>query len=251
MMPAAYCDESEDTRGQRRAYVVSGYLGRLPDWIELTRRWNIALRDEGLTDFHMFKCEERQGQFANKERPERDRLQRRFIDILNSKDLELHGYATGIELQRYDAILEKIQRKRGEFAKPYYLAFQHNIEIMAMVLEENKWPPHECVAFVFDQQQEYQGHAKELYDSLISGDPTALPYIHRLGSLTFDSRVRAIPLQAADIFAYESRRAIGEVKLNGQPERWQWRLLKGSDRITVNLFTPSEIDELAAFEGWE
>jgi hypothetical protein len=254
MMSVAYCDESEDTQGQR-VYVVAGLLGTLPDFTDLSRRWQAVLTEENISEFHMAKCECGDGPFRGMNRDRRVWLQRRFIDLI--VDAKVWGHASAIELGRYNEIIEKIRAKRGVHAKPYYLAFQHTVEMMALELEDHHWPKSECIAFVFDQHQEYQGHAKALYDSItnadtrsmFAGDP--LPYAHRLGSLTFDSRRRSLPLQAADIWTYENLRFIRDVKLGGQSRRWQWERLMETGRMNGRVFTPKEIDHVAALEGWE
>ena len=203
-----------------RFYAVSGYLGTAPDWYELGRRWQSALKAEGLATegFHMSKCEAKGPPYNMMDRHVRDCLQRRFIDII--KDTPLLGYASAIELEYYDEIIDDIKSIRKGFYKPYYLAFQATVERMSMVLEDAGLPRDECIAFVFDQHQEYQDKAKELYDSVKCSE--TLTYLHRLGSLTFDSRLSQLQLQAADIWAYESMRYIRDVKIKGGSARWQF-----------------------------
>jgi len=247
MMSVGYCDESEDTQGQR-VYVVAGLLGTLPECVELSRQWQRALYDEGIPEFHMAKCEWGEGPFKGMHRDRRVELQRRFIDII--ANARVWGHATAIQLERYNERLAKIRAKRGVHATPYYLAFQHTVESMALELEDYNWPRAECIAFVFDQHQEYQGHAKSLYESMTSAhDP--LPFAHRLGSLTFDSRRRSLPLPAADIWAYENLRFMRDVELRGQPRRWQWEMFNETKRMHGRMFTPKEIDKLAVLEEWE
>lgn len=246
LLNIAYCDESEDKRRDpRKVYTVSGYLGKSLEWFELGRRWESALKAEGLTTtgFHMSKCE------AGKEPPYmidrdiRDRLQRQFIDIIN--DTRLLGYAHAIELRYYNEIIKDIERQRPNHYKPYYLAFQATVERMSMVLEDAGLPRDECIAFVFDHHQEYQDKAKELYDSVKRSE--TLTYLHRLGSLTFDSRLCQVQLQAADIWAYESMRYIRDVKIKGEPMRWQFeRLCRNDGRVhhELGVFERDQIHEL-------
>ena len=244
LMNVAYCDESADSRPPR-VFSVSGYLGRAPDWFDLGRRWGIALREEGLekTGFHMAHCEAGLAAPYHVSREERDRLQRRFIGIIN--DTPLWGYAVAIELDAYQEIVG-----RTDYKKPYYIAFQYAVERMALVLEENHFRRGECIAFVFDQQQEHEGKAKSLYESLQSSD---LKYVHRLGSLTFDSRFARLQLQAADVLAYESMRHFREGRLQGKGPRWQYRLLRsvrGRAKPEIRFFGRSQIETLAKRAVW-
>jgi hypothetical protein len=84
------------------------------------------------------------------------------------------------------------------------LAFQHTVEAMRLRLDKERAPRNEPIAFVFDQQKELQGRAKQLYDSLKYSKSGKISYRHRLGSLSFDSRFCQVQLQAADVWAYEA-----------------------------------------------
>jgi len=248
-MQVAYCDESEDTNGQRLVYVVSGYLGSPQEWFELERRWKRALAEENIPEFHMSWCENRLKHFEPMEREQRDHLQRRFIDIISAT--AIWGFSSAIHLQPYSALSERIRQNRGDvFAKPYYLAFQHQIEMMAIALDESPLAASdERIAFVFDQQKEYEGHAKALYESL-SAKGVETPYFHRLGSIGFDSRLSAIALQAADVFAYENLRYVREVEIGGQEARWQWERLNNTKRNQGRMFTEEELVKLMTSAGW-
>ena len=243
LMNVAYCDESVDARTPR-VFSVSGYLGRAPDWFDLERRWRIALREEALdaTGFHMAPCEAGRKAPYLVSREERDRLQRRFIGIIT--DTKLWGYAIAIEEEAYRRVVTG--PKAGDYTKPYYLAFQAVIERMSLVLEQAQFPKSERVAFVFDQQQEYQGKAMALYEML---QQSTVNYGHRLGSLTFDNRFASLQLQAADVLAYESMRHFRGGRLQAKPTRWQFELLKPS--VTeVRFYSDSHIKKLATRAGW-
>jgi hypothetical protein len=246
LMKIAYCDESGDHRSPK-IFAVSGYLGVAADWFELGRRWKSALMAQGLTTtgFHMSKCENRsEAPYDTMDRDRTDFLQRLFIDII--REAPLWGFASAIEQEHFDNII----RKRQNNYRPYYLPFRHVIEGMSMVLEDAGFPTDEPIAFVFDQHQEYQNYAKDLYDSMKRSK--TLSYIHRLGSLTFDSRLCRPQLQVADIWAYESMRYIREVKIKGGSTRWQFdRLCRAEIQAHHNiyLFGREEIHELARLEG--
>ena len=257
LINAGYCDESESTQAPP-VFVVAGYLCRGPDWFELARHWRAALHREGLAEcgFHMSECEgHTKPPYDSMDRGERERLQRLFIGIINKAPL--WGYAAGVDLTRYYEILPQIKAKRGNQAKPYFLAFEHLVERMARVLDDGRFPPGERVAFVFDRQKEYQGRAKQLYDELAAMDH--LPYTRRLGSLTFEDDHACEPLQAADLWAYEIRRRLVHVHLSLGKPRWQWDLLmegvrtnpnRGGSGLNLDWHGREQIDALARREGW-
>ena len=54
-----------------------------------------------------------------------------------------------------------------------------------------------------------------------------------------------MPLQAADLLAYESYRYVLDVKLGGQPERWQWQKLRP---LVARVHVSGEFDLLKLIE---
>ena len=252
LMNIAYCDESEAPRIPR-VYMVSGYLGSSLAWYDLRCRWQSALKEEGLltTGFHMYECESGDSPpYDAMDLDVRRHLQRRFIDII--RDTQLWGFACAIELQYYNKIIDKIKLSRRNHYDPYYLAFQYIVEEMSLALNDGGIPKGEVISFIFDQNQKHQDKAKDLYDSIKRSE--TLTYIHRLGSLTFDSRLCQLPLQAADIWAYESMKHIREVKIIGRPVRWQYNhLIRTGGRVhhhDIKVFERQTIEQLERLEGW-
>lgn len=76
-----------------------------------------------------------------------------------------------------------------------------------------------------------------------------ITYAHRLGGLYFDSRFRQIQLQAADVWAYESRKWVTDVLIKTLPdgERWQFKLLNETARHRIAGFPEEKLDDLIAF----
>jgi hypothetical protein len=246
MMVVAYNDESAD----ERTFAVSGLLGLLPDWVELGRLWEKKLEEHRLKEFHSARCEGRRPPFDGYERETRDMFQREFYGIV--AQARLWAFCTAVWLSDYD-------QRRGEFAKfrslpegdfthPYFLAFQHNVEAMCLRLDREGAPRNEPIAFVFDQQKEHEGRAKQLYDSLMNSKGDGITYRHRLGAISFDSRFCQLQLQAADLWAYESRKHVSEVLIDKRPDgnRWQFEILRKTGRINISCFPPEALDRLAA-----
>lgn len=246
MMVASYNDESGDSR----AFVVSGLIGMLPDWVELGRRWGAKLAEHRLPEFHAAKCENRLDMFSGYERGSRDMFQREFYGLIT--DARLWGFCTAVWQSAYAARWAEFEEFRsgveGNFAHPYFLAFQHNVEAMCLRLDREGAPRNEPIAFVFDQQKEYEGRAKQLYDSMRNSKGGQLTYRHRLGSISFDSRFRQLQLQAADAWAYESRKHVSDVLIDKRHDgqRWQFELFRETARINISGFAPECLDRLAS-----
>lgn len=247
LMTVAFGDESDDTHN-KRAYVVSGLLAPLPEWVELERLWRKALGEEHLTEFHAAKCDNRRKPFDVFDADQRARFQRIFYGIVSK--LQIWGFAAAIELPAYRELQDVFDRNRPDYSHPYFLAFQFALELMSSAVDKAGFDKDEVIHFVFDRQQQFQDRAKTFYDAVIER-PGERTWTHRLGGLTFDSRLCHLQLQAADIFAYESRKWVSDVKLCGLPDsRWQWHVLRDTTRVGVWGLTGESLDNIVAREQW-
>jgi hypothetical protein len=195
----------------------------------------------------MAKCENGTGDFQDMDRQRRDHLQRRFIGLILERPIG--GYAAAIAKAPYDAWFPRISAARQQHAKPYYLAFQLLIELMALDMDKNGVPAHERIAFVFEHHQEYQQRAAETYFAL--RDAPNIPYRSRMGSLSFDDPSNYVALQAADIFAYENLRYLRGVRFGNEPERWQWQLLRSRRQVArAGIIDETGLEKLGAAQVW-
>ena len=176
-MICSYADES----GDKGIYSVCGLLGKLGDFVELGRRWRAALLKERLTEFHSAKLENHLAPYedARFDRDRRDYLQRRFIGVITA--LPVWGFNAFVEVKALSAHESELKRFMSH-TEPYTLAFRMLIEIMALEIDDYKLRK-EPIAFVFDQQKQYEGKAKEMYDYLATDGNW--PLAHRLGSIGF------------------------------------------------------------------
>lgn len=248
MVHTAYCDESEDSKPGGRFYVVSGYLGEAKNWTILSQAWSNALDDEGLPEFHMADCVAGKGLFVDRSLVQRSAIQRRFIALLAGSPI--WGHSAAIQKRHYSEMAERFKNARGKYAKPYFLAFQHLVESMTIELDEVRHiGADEKLAFFFDRQDEYKGRAKEIFESLAADDRYRSN--KRIGTLTFASRLDVIPLQCADILAYENMRYLRDYRhgLAAEP-RWQWELLKISGRVQGRIMTRPELQIICNLQGW-
>jgi hypothetical protein len=230
-MLTAFCDESGIHQGAR-IFTISGYVGKAREWKRLERKWKRALQKEGLAEFHMAECEGGYGAFSDlhdaRYRPERDRLQRRFINIILECDICAVG--SGIDMLAYQNLLPRLIKiwESIKYAKsPYFLGFEHFLMEACHRVEYAS--DVEQMAFVFDRQKQVQGRAKELYDQTCELPDGQITYRNRLGSLAFSAKSGPqgqVGLQAADIIAYEAFQYRTDHRIDGHPIRWQFEMLE-------------------------
>lgn len=235
----AFCDESyAQDIARDKPFVIAGYLGRARDWMEFEGYWNLALKREGLPFFHMADCENKHGEYSDMEQRERERLQRVFIGIITK--FKVMGVAAGVS---QDALLEA----RKELSKyvvdrggrrykiePYLFAFELCLNRMAAYVES--LPPHEQIAFVFDEQNEFEGKAHKARNLLATREEYRNR--HRI-VFTYDTKTKSgfVPIQAADILAYEVMRELRDPGTT----RWQMAELKLGYVAEPRYYTPEMV----------
>jgi hypothetical protein len=90
--------------------------------------------------------------------------EREFYSLITQ--FALDGAASGIVMADYNALLPRVQKIRHTkkyTTAPFFITFEYVIATLATG-EGSMYPKEEKMAFVFDQQKEFQGRAKELYD---------------------------------------------------------------------------------------
>jgi len=245
VMIAAYFDESSDQQ-QERIFVVAGYIGLEEHWRALSRKWATMLSDVGIAEFHAVDCEHGTAQFAGMSRRRRQGIQRRFVELLADESNGLIGIVGAIMLGPYARLRQRFRESRrippglpisGTLDHPYYLAFQLAIESAAINPAVTALPAIEKLDFVFDRHS-LGGRIPTLFGS-IQGDHS-LGYSSRLASVQFHSRTTVLPLQAADLLAYEAYR-FGDTQLSGNQAETRWQFSALARRVS----RPGYLDEAA------
>jgi hypothetical protein len=188
-----YLDES-GTHTASEAVAVAGYIAPPGAWAQFEVEWRAALTDLGVEAFHMAPFSNRAGRYAWwPEEKRRDGLAR-LIGIVNDRALASVGVVLPVHL--YDRLLTGTARERS--GGPYGLA----AVACAMEVAEILRADEEAVAdYVFENGALGRGQlAKVLRDN--AGSPEARNW-SRIASVRFEDKRRYLPLQAADILAYE------------------------------------------------
>lgn len=238
-MICSYADES----GDKQVYSVCGLISKLEEFVELGRVWRQALTEEGLTEFHASKLENNLKPFDDLKRfhkDYRDHLQRKFIGLITSRPI--WGFNAFVEHAALSAHETSLKRFMSH-TEPYTFSFRMFVEILAVEVDEYKLK-NEPIAFIFDQQKEFEGKAKEMYDYLATDGQWPLSY--RLGSISFESRLNFVELQAADVWAYESRKHVTDYHFKKHEERWQMTMFKDCGRFNITGYPDAEMRQMIA-----
>lgn len=193
---AAYFDES-GTHAGSEAVAVAGYLATPEEWESFEVEWRAALAEWGLDYFHMSKFANRIGEYASWTEDDR---RERFVRLVNITNKHVLGsVGTVIPLALYDATFSVGGPARAKTGGPYGLAAFCNMMSVADLVRDLRGEP--SVAYVLESGAVGRHQiTKLLLDNM--NDPESQKQF-RLLSLAFQDKRQFVPLQAADILAYE------------------------------------------------
>jgi hypothetical protein len=124
---------------------------------------------------------------------------------------------------------------KGFFIDPYYLCFETALACCTTFLEYKNLPPEERIALIFSEQVEFRHRALQLYETV--KDISSLKT--RGTQPIFRDMRNVVPLQAADIVAYEMYKEYERrtYRPNAAPRYGFQRLVKMTERF--NFHTPN------------
>lgn len=209
-MYIAYIDES-GSYGSMKVFAVAGWAAHALEWARLEFSWKRALAEFGLSSFHMAECENRRGLFAQWSKADTIEAVKRFASIIEGR--YLNGFGMAVLLDDFYE-LPKEDRVKW-FDNHYLLCFQSCV--LEISKRADRLPKHEWTAFVAERQEEFNGQTQVMYQKIV--DRPKWPNRDRLGSLSFGSGTESIPLQAADMIAYETFKQVHNMNFDPRPVR--------------------------------
>lgn len=191
-MFSAYFDES--TGNDSPILVLAGLLAADAQWSLFESEWKAALKDHGVTAFHAAHFATRKFEFRGMEESTRQSLLGRLLDVIQRRVSQ--GFGCAIHVREFEAMFTG--KERAEIGSPYTLCCISCAEYVGAWAKDNC--QIEPVGYFFDSGHRYAGEA---FHALIAekNNPENIEY--RIGPITFDSDTKLIPLQAADLAAYE------------------------------------------------
>jgi len=225
----AFADDS-GSGGDSPYYVLGGFLSDLEKWGRFSDDWATVLgADPAIAYFKMSEAESLKKEFdkAKGWTPDlRDRKVDAFIDVIN--DYDLFQGTCAVHQEDYNAVVLPVfgNRFNGEYDNPYLYLFMSVVALFSSM--EHRWdhawrnvPTNGLVVFgqdvhtgdkpqpvdfVFDTESKIKKHnAKRHYEQSLKSLPS---YRGKLGSVDFGDEKELLPLQAADLAAWQRRRRL-------------------------------------------
>jgi hypothetical protein len=195
---------------------VGTYFGRPSQWRLFTKEWN--RRKRPIKVFHAADCQNLEGEFKGWDGPERDRYVINLLPALAMFDIA--GLVIGIDLRALERAMERRPDLRETFGEPYTCCFHWAVlEIIRFSL---KYGRIETMAF-FHEWNDFRGEAQGSFEYIRDTHPEFQAGM----KLAFGTKEQCIPLQAADVLAYEGNKRIRNIQkkprrswLALQPDRY-------------------------------
>jgi Protein of unknown function (DUF3800) len=206
----AYFDESGEYQsdGTLRRLTLGGCIASFDNWQAFNQKWRSELDDEGIQVFHMADFEAREGEFPRREwnEPRRRKLLGNLLSIINQHVSIFVGFAN---------FPIKFPEK-----KPMRAGYDRLIARSMINATDRPWGIDEEVSIVFACHPEFSSVRVLEYFEIINPDKNS-------ESCTVATPQTVLPLQAADLFAYELMKFSKPDRKN-RDERYPFRRLRES-----------------------
>lgn len=204
-----FADESEGAPpGVRNHFVMAGLIGHSDDWELFSQEWRACL-DSGPRKLDYFKMKEAaglSGQFWGWKKDARDEKVRAFARIIN-RHAKIVTWSV-IDLEAHSRTWAKYLSKPQ--SEPYFHPFQNTIMAACFCLwDAGLRRPFEMI---FDENLIFGLRAKAWYPMLRSVGEIREPEAATIlpAEPRFKNDRDALPLQAADLYAWNVRKATNE-----------------------------------------
>lgn len=226
-MLVAYVDESGHSSDPKSHFTgMGGLIADSVDWETFASEWSAALADADVErgEFHMRQFAHSIGPFEGWVEEKRKQLMARLIGII----VKMKAVPVGcvVSLDAYKAAPDFL---REFYKEPYYMAFQDVTKGALLQGLHTDWPSNQqTVSMIFATQREFgattpkdteanlrKGSAHELWSAM----KTLTSYGELMGTFSTAYPKDCLPLQAADLFAYELVKEYENI-LKGRKMRW-------------------------------
>lgn len=210
-MLAGYFDESGTAR-DARILSVGGYIATVDQWKRFQSEWWKVLSRSGLdpsvTPFHMAEFEARKQPhmkgktpFAEWSDKKANAVLQALLDVIRKR--AAIGVVAAVSVEDYEAV-------KGA---PAFAPSRYHFCVMRCMIRTSRWALEngvtESVAYIFedgagDKNEIFKYEVNRAAAEYLADEDFRRTYL--LDSLSFKSKLKFFPLQAADILAWETRR---------------------------------------------
>lgn len=220
---SAYFDESKDR--DRGVLAIAGYVAPTAEWDALSKPLQVVLdtAPRPLKEFKAADCTSGHGEFETWTRRERSALRGSLISTLvnNGRVIGI-GAAALIDYSMADTKKRRTQLERAAYLWCLAFVMQDVLSVVRTRLEQDS------LQVVFDEERHMQHRIGKMFE--VARELFAKDWQGMVPDLQFGQSHNLLPLQAADLFVYETFRAAVNHKagLPRKPRQPLRRLLRGA-----------------------
>jgi hypothetical protein len=205
-MLVAYFDESGTHGRQSEVVTVAGLVGDTRSWNRIEHQWKKRLG--AIETFHATDCAAGSREFATVEKHECDRISNDLASLIAAQKGELCAVGMSVYRDDWEYCASDIVKKQ---CKTMY-----HFCLLMVLLQVNQLSQEraggEPVAFVFAKQSQYEDYALAIHEVF-----RQIETYSSIGHLEFGEPRCVVPLQAADLYAYETYRELISNRLESRP----------------------------------
>jgi len=201
-MLVGYFDDS-GTHDRSSVCLLAGVISNSVYWGRIEQEWAARLltrRAQGITWFHAFDCEHGHNEFKDIRRDLREPFAYGLSNVLCNHSYGVQCIASAVKRKDWDDCAPDFLKVRC-LNDPYNFCFEHCLQQVAnWSIQAAKGEP---VALVFAKRQGSDEFSAMIHGVYLRGETYQLP---GLGAFSVADPRLVLPLQAADLFAYEMYR---------------------------------------------
>jgi hypothetical protein len=213
-MLKVFMDESGTHCGSP-VVTVGAYIAKPSHWQAWQKEWNRLKKP--IRVVHAADCANQDGEFKDWDQSKRFAFAAKMIPVI-PKHIPM-GVAIGINLRAFEKAMAPHPELRMMVGSPYGACFQWVVQTLINKMEEYR--DNQRIAF-FHEQNDYEEEATKAFEWVKQHRPEK----RRPISLKFGGKHEYVPLQAADILAYEANHVIRDPAAK---RRKSWTALSPDD----------------------
>lgn len=253
VMLTAYFDETGHEKDlNSRICGMAGCVAPVKVWERFEVKWRKRLEEAGIAYFHMKEFAHCTGPFAKgwkDDEPKRQRLYGDLWEIIAEVNPYFHG--SFVPLDQYRQVLAGLtEAQQQSLVDSYFLTYQSCMAAVFNLLLKPDGHRIRRIVTVFDQKKDFVKHVHGFYQFMCAQSD----WQERVPPPVFDDMRVLVPLQVADIVAYECQKEFGRRlnRPNGKV-RWGFTRLEGLIRaMTPHLdFQLGDVNTPIIFHGAE
>jgi hypothetical protein len=217
-MAMGYFDDS-GTHASSEVVVWGGLMGIERQWLKFEEDWKAKLAEPlpgkpPLKRFHMSECEARAGEFSDYSTAEKDAAIHDFRQVI--LDSGVYGYAAAVFVPDWNRIIDS--KSYGRLSDAEFFCMSLCINHAAKFARE--FTEDRSISLVFDDRKEH-AEANKYVLSIYQDAYNEVRKNEDIAGISFLPSMKFLPLQGADMIAWETYSHAGEwrSKGRGSPQR--------------------------------